>query len=380
MIDRGTITRGFIALLLLAAICSMLYAVLSDTDGTSGNFLEDEDRGYAYGPIFEDADAYQGRLLADPWIRSLPVKGGTFGSKVTRQVRIGIDGSGPIPTREVTLETPAAIALFGGPRRERAVDVLHGIMHVLEDNGGLVRGISLTEDEGSAQAAAIASIVRRRVTDGVTEAGDRRIVRQIIQEETADQVDHAFAWYNGQFQDVVLGPEISRGLLTWIRTPEQVTKEQGIFTAYVLRHELEHAVSPSTFREGRERTWIEEGTADVMARWPGAAAETARELGIPYPKRYEEDEYATDRGGYPEWTDTMRVLLGEAGVDWKDPTQYDEAAELVQEVQATDVPRVLAQRIARRNRMSEGDRAKLERDIRGLDGDPKAARRLVARL
>jgi hypothetical protein len=380
MIDRSALVRGFVVLLLLAAACSSAYAMLSDTDGTSGTFLED-DPTHRYGPIYEEPNGYRDTLLADRWVRSIKVSGGgTFGSTITRQVRIGIEGRGPIPEREATLETRAAIVLFAGPRRERAEGVLRGIQNTLDDRGGLVRGVSLAQSPGEAQSAAIASIVRLRAIDDFSDPGDRAILTKLLADIGADQSKHAFAWYNGQFQEIVLGPEVSRGLLTWIRTPKQATKQDNIFTAFVLRHELEHAVTPIGDRDYRQLQWMEEGTADTMARWPGAAAETARMLGMPYPTRYDRLQFATKRGGYPEWTDTIRVLLGAAGIDWKDPAQFDAASRLLQSRDSMQAPTMLAERIAKRNRMGADGQTRIERDIRRLDGDVRAARRLVARL
>lgn len=379
MIDRSALTRGFVVLLLLAAACSGAYAMLADTDGTSGNFLEDGSARH-HGPIYEEPDGYRRTLLADRWVRSIKVPGGTFGSTITRQVRIGIDGRGPVPMREVTLETRPAVVLFAGPRRERAEHVLRGIQDVLDERGGLVRGISLAQSPGEAQAAAIASVIRLRDVDSFEDPRDRAILTRLLADIGADQSEHAFAWYNGRFQDIVLGPEVSRGLLTWIRTPGKATKQDNIFTAFVLRHELEHAVTPIGDRDYQQLQWLEEGTADTMARWPGAAAETARMLGMPYPARYDRLQFATARGGYPQWTDTIRVLLGAAGVDWKAPGQFEAASELLQSRDSMQTPALLAERIAKRKRMGVDGQARIERGIRGLNGDVRAARRLVARL
>jgi hypothetical protein len=313
-------------------------------------------------------------------VRDLPLSGGgTFGSRATRVIRIDIDGTGPIPEREVTLETRPAVTLFQPPRRDRAEQVLRGLQRILEERGGLVRGLTLAETDGDAQAAAIATVVRHRHIDHAVTAGDRAEVTRMLRELGADQADHAFAWYHPRFQEVVLGPEISRGLLTHVRTPGRATKEQNLFAAYVLLHELEHTITPTGGEDYERLQWLEEGTADTLARWPGAAAATAKELGMPYPRGAETREFRTDRGGYPEWTDAVRVLIGAAGIDWRDPRSRDAAAELLQGDDVAAVPAVLAARIATRNRLSGRERRVLERGIRALDGDVRAARRLVAR-
>lgn len=374
MIDRGALARGFIVLVLLAAACGGAYALLADTDGTSGNFMEDAGT-HAYGPIYEEPDRYRGSVL-DPWLRDLPIEGGTVGRRLNAQVRISIDGNGAIPSREVTLETPAAVTLFAGPRRDRAEGVLRGIQVALEERDGLVKGIALTDSRGGAQAAAVASIAQLHLEDQIDDRATRQLVKSIISDVTAELSNDAFAWYNLRFQDVILGPEISAGLSTWIRTPAKAKPADNMFTAYVLLHELEHAVTPDD--EGNE--WIEEGTADVLARWPGASARMARQLGMPYPKRYDRVEYRTDLGGYPAHVESMRVLLDAAGISWRDPKQLDDATELLQGSPASFVPGELAARIGKRNRLTPRERARLARSIVAVDGRPAAARRLVASL
>jgi hypothetical protein len=52
MIDRGTIVRGFVVLVLLSFVLAGAYAVLGNTEGTSGNFLEDDSaKRWRYGAI-----------------------------------------------------------------------------------------------------------------------------------------------------------------------------------------------------------------------------------------------------------------------------------------------------------------------------------------
>ncbi|MCW2921325.1 MAG: hypothetical protein JWL76_1199 [Thermoleophilia bacterium] len=380
MIDRGTVLRGFFALFLIAVIGSVGYMFLSNTDGSSGNFLEDGDDRTNYGPIFEDPDAYRKATITDPFIRDMHVTGGTFGSTITRQVRIDIDGSGPIPSRDVTLQTKPAVRLFNGPRRERALDVLHGVQRILEDEGALLEGISIARTRGGVEAAAISGIIEEFPTDGYYNTpAEKKMVTDVLSAVAADLAGGAYAWYDPRIQQIVFGPVISKGLHTWIETPKRATAAENLFTAYVVRHELEHAVTPGDGDSSTYR-WLEEGTADTIARWPGVAADTAKQLGMTYPKRYEKIEYRTDRGGYPEYVDSLRILLGAAGVSWKDPTQLEEAKDVLQARELRDVPAELATRIAKAHRLSAAQRIRLERGIRRMDGTPSEARRLVGKL
>ena len=378
MIDRGALAQGFAVLVVLAAVCAGLYALFADTEGTSGNLPEDS--RVSYGRIYEQPDKWSNTVLADRWLRQMKLQRGTFGSTYNRQVRIGIDGSGPITEREVTLETPAAVALFQDERRERAVDALHGIQRILDERGGLVRGVALTESASGAQAAAIAAIIRNRSIEDYTTPEWRELTTTILDLVTRDLAKHAYAWYDPRYEEIVLGPKITNGLLRWIRTPDKTTPDQNIFTAYVLRHELEHAISPMGEDPDYARyQWIEEGGADALARWAGAAATTARELGMTYPERYDTQQFTTNKGGYPEWTDALRVLLMEAGADWREPDDLGDATKLLQSGDATKVPEHLADRIAKRNRLTATQRDALEREILAVAGDVKKARKVAAR-
>lgn len=381
MIDRGTLLRGFIALFIIAVVGGLLYSLLSNTDGSSGNFPEDDGDKQSYGPIFEDPDAWQNATLADKFIRDMKVTGGgTFGATIVKQVRIDIDGSGPIPKRDVTLQTRPAVKLFNGPTRGRSEAVLRGIQRILDERGGLVEGISFASTKGGLEAAAISAMVETYHTDDVTTQAERDLVLMILDLVAKEQTRSLYAWYDFRFQQIVFGPEISNGALKWIRTPKRTKPAENIFTAYIMRHELEHAITPPTDEEYQRFQWLEEGTADVIARWPGVAADTAEDVGMTYPKRYERLEYSTDLGGYPDFTIALRMLLGAAGIDWKDPEQIDEAYAMLQERDLTEVPGALAERIAKRDRLSRKERARIERAILRVDGSPAKARRLVASL
>lgn len=379
MIDRGALARGFIVLMLLAAACAGAYTLLADTDGTSGNFIEDTG-AHAYGPIYEEPDASRSLVDVDPWIRDFRVSGGTYGTKLPAQVRISFDGSGPIPSRDVTLESRAAVELFAGPNRERAEAVLRGTQRLLEERDGLIKGMALSDSRGGAQAAAMANVVRLHIADGITDPRQRQEFEVVVREVSDELADHSLAWYHFRFQDIVLGPEISSGLTRWIRTPGRTTPAENLHTAYVLRHELEHAVTPPTRYDGHQLEWLEEGSVDVLARWPGVAAGTARELGMTYPKRFDRVSYEPRSAGYPEWVATMRVLLAAAGIDTSDPAEFEAASELLQLKEVSQSPARIAAAIAKANRLTPAERLRVERAVVGLDGDTNAARRLAASL
>ena len=171
---------------------------------------------------------------------------------------------------------------------------------------------------------------------------------------------------------------MSKTLRTISKAPKRVTPAKGIFAAHVIRHEFEHAVSPDSDEDYARWQWVEEGGADVFARWPGAAAATAKAMGLPYPKQYERRAYKPKNGGYPEWSETLYLLLRAAGIDTTDPKQLDKASALLQEEAAGDTRLdALSAAIAEEQGLSRARAAKLRRDVRALDGSTSKARRLV---
>src|SRR5687768_785076 len=75
-----------------------------------------------YGPIFDEPQGYRTALLADPWVTTIPTGDSTFAKTMPRQVRIEFGQTGrTITQREVTLQTPPAVKLFEGKRRETAI-------------------------------------------------------------------------------------------------------------------------------------------------------------------------------------------------------------------------------------------------------------------
>lgn len=377
MVDRSTLTPAFLALLVLAALAALVASGLTSLHGESGNFPEDP--AARTGPIYEQPGAYRAALLSSPWIARIPMGSSTFGAQIQRQVRIDIDGTGPIPQRVVTLQTAPAVAMFRGVGRPRAEGLLHGIERELEQRGGLLHGISFTEGRAGYEAAAAAGVFEQGFVDGSTREERATVARELAAYGT-ERSKHTYAWYDPTSQWVVVGPEVSRRLLGFVRAPSTLTPAEGLFAAFVVRHELEHAVTPAWLREGARLRWLEEGSADALARWPGAAAGTARELGLPYPKRFEQTAYDTRRAGYPRFAATLRILLRAAGVDATKASQFGAASGLLQATRVDGVPARLATRIAERHRMNDRQRHLLALEIAGVDGSPARARALVRAL
>jgi hypothetical protein len=330
-----------------------------------------------YGPIFDAPHAYRSQLLVDPWIDRIPVGGtSTFGREIVRQVRIDIDGHGALADREVHLQTPPSVALFGSRGGDRMRTFLHGSLDVLDAREGYIRGMSLTTSKAGYEAAALSGIIEKNVLDGEFTAADRAFVSRMLSRYARETSRHTLAWYDPRTTWVTVGPDVSRIVEVQALQPGRVSPVQGIEAALVLRHEFEHAVTPASDDDYERLKWLEEGLADTLARWPGVAASTARSMGLPYPRRYLDRAYDSRWSVYPAWVATVRLLLQAAAIDTTSPSALGAATRVLQGDDLGAVPARIAARIASKQGLSRRRQLQLQRGIERLGGNRRAALRL----
>jgi hypothetical protein len=333
---------------------------------------------HRYGRIVDEPQQYTSALKVDPWVSQIPVGGHrTFGEEFRGVVRLQVDGNGPLFARDVTLQSPASVALIHGRGQERAEQVVHGMLDLLSTREGFIRGITLSTSQPGYRASALGYIVSQSITDGDLTASDKSFIRSMLAFYASQLSEHTYAWYDPQSTWIYIGPDVSRTIRTFIVSPKRVKPKDGIFAAMVLRHEFEHSVTPWTTDAVDRYRWIEEGTADTIATWPGAAAATARQFGLPYPKRYERLGYSRADAGYPEWVATLRLLLQAASIDVTDPKALPDVQRLLQDGKLEAAPARIAARIAREQGLSPIRQRRLAAQILRIQGNPKAARRLV---
>jgi hypothetical protein len=245
--------------------------------------------------------------------------------------------------------------------------------------GSFIRGINLSTSRSSYEAAAMAQIISQYAIDGSMSRQERAIVEPILHGIARDLVQHLYAWYDFRTTWLTFGPDVSRNIRTWATRPRRLTAKQGIFTAWVIVHEIEHGATPTNDEDYARWQWVEEGTADVFALWPGAAAHMAKQIGMPYPKRFERVRYVPDpAGGYPEWSQTLYILLGAAGVDVDDPDSLPQAYAILQSSNKLDVTLdKLARAIAAEQGLSHARTVRLIREVRAVNGEPSRAKRIV---
>lgn len=361
-----------------APFASMVAAAVVAAAGCGGSQVAfPEDERVSNARYYEEPQVYRTALLGDPWLRQVKVGNSTFGREIPRIVRIDVDGIGPLKDRDITLQTPPTVQLFSGPREQRMKRFMHGALSLLDEHGGHVRGFAIASSRATFEAAAISPIIERNYIDGELSAAERRLLSRLLSGYGQHAARHTLAWYDVRSSWITIGATLGRTIRTFAEDPSKVTPAEGIFTAYVLRHEFEHAVTTPDFEQNEHVSWVEEGAADALAKWPGAAAQTAKALGLPYPEKYERVGYSTRRGGYPEWSDTIVLLLRAAGLDHASPEALSEASELLQSSEPRHVPGVLADAIALEQGLSPARRARLRREITRLGGSEARTRRLV---
>ena len=365
------------ATIILVALSAAFLAACGD-DGADPQFPEDL-RGKPTNRFKDEPNTLRVNTLTDPWVSTVRVWDGksTFGKEVPRIVRLEIDGRGPLTRREVSLQTPASVALFQGAGEQRMQRLVQGSLSELERRHGFIRGINLSSTPANYQAGAIADTIEELAIDGVVTKSDRDLVEFILNLLTVELAAHSGAYFDPRTTWVSLGPDVSKTIRLHATRPKQVKPADGIFAAHVVLHEFEHAVTPPNGDDPRPQ-WVEEGGADVLARWPGASARMAREMGLPYPKRFDEVAYKP-KGGYPDWSESFFLLLEAAGIDTSDPKQRNAAAALVQRHDdGRETLIAIYRAITIEQGLSAARAKRLRRDIVALDGDPKRTRRVVA--
>lgn len=256
----------------------------------------------------------------------------TVGELLPQQARFRIVGEGPPEHRSVVAETRAAARLLEGSTREPTERIVRGLVSLAYDRPGsaIIKGVALsTSRYGFALNRMMTDLVERMPPEvgpaGATPPKDLARELRSRLEDYRTQVDDVWAIYQDGWIDV--GPRISRILRNHVRHPdtaEPAARRDHYSAAYVLRHELEHAITPTATGTGEGIGWLhEEGVADALARWPGAVAETARALGLRHLP-------AKLPAGYPEQRRVIRQWLRYAGIDTRRKEERSRADRLLQ--------------------------------------------------
>jgi hypothetical protein len=284
----------------------------------------------------------------------------TVGETLPQQIQIAVQGDGPISTRRLVPLTAPARELLHGTHRESADRVLRGMLAPLDAQLGAsnFRGFSLaTGDAGFATNMLMSNIESGYEPDSVA-AGDRVGLHDSL--GTMLSVTRGGKAQNTGWAD--FGPRVSAKVRALVEQGAGAGRDTAAEVALTALHELGHSHTPPGPNVPNRVVWLEEGIAETLSWWPGAAAKSMERMGVPARPGYEPDPYtaAADSVASREYRDRHRSvlkLLDLAGVQ-----QYDDngapntaglatATQLLQGDRVDRVPRNIARAIVRHNRL-----------------------------
>lgn len=308
-----------------------------------------------------------------PWVQDAQLNGKRFGDLLDKQYRFRFTREGDA-SRAVPVSSGAMLRASLGSSIVREAEAAK---HFVEraPGPGQLDGYSVSTSKDGYIANAIAIDME----DASSPLNQREQFPKAFAEavrrysELFDQDAPAF-WNNGwiNLAHTLDGPTI--GMLS--------KEESGAFKALVLRHELEHAVTPmdldlpsdefdSDFRKLKGVNWLEEGLATTLAMWPGQIDEMIREAGLPGSKSLlTSSPNLRAMSIYPPFRATVQGLLEIAGISTSDPASHAAADQVLQGASVLRVPGRLADRIVEKYHLPVEDSDWVRTGIAKLGGDP----------
>lgn len=285
--------------------------------------------------------------------------GTTFGQVLDKQYRFVVHGTGS--QLRVEPASPAARrAVAESPAARQALDGLAQLM-AGRPSAPKLDGFTLaTSAHGYEVNRAVQSMRGAATLDNYY----RGVGRASAHIEGTNAV-RAGAW-------VHIGPGRSAALIRQLRNPAPPTQQTLTENSYALKtmlHELQHVVRPRTASE-RRYMWLSEGTAEQLARWPGAVERAAAQMGIPVLADFHRIVDAEGKV-YQRQVESVRGLLRLAGIDPTDATHYEAAERLLKGRPVSDVPTELARLI--RDRHDLKGTGWITRRIEGVTSDNRGA-------
>lgn len=325
-----------------------------------------------------------GTELGTGWsrlLRRMPLEDEPFASVLREQVRFRVVPPGASSDSDVVADSAAARELLRSPATRRFTE---GVLELYRDVSGpaaaKLAGFSLSTSE----AGYLANRAVHHFGPGV------RPTRAAYEAGIAASEAHiagTVAVRRGGWMH--LGPRRSEGLLHALQHPTRslddypprARESLGHGTKTIL-HELNHIGS----RAGA--TWLSEGKAEVLARWPGRIPHAGRALGIEVPKGI--GRQADDHGPYQGEVAAVRALLRMAGIDPRRSKDFRAAEQLLNATPPDELAGTIADLVARRHGTSTAERRQLrdtatrlvERDIApdGRTARPGEVQRLAREL
>lgn len=330
-------------------------------------------------------DRARARLSRRPWAAKIPVGSSTMGSLIIAGPRFAWEGGGDVGDRQPIAESPAAARLSAGRSTRRTASFLQGFANVSSERTGYLTAVSLAQTDDAFTGLVLGSLIDDGSFDQLS--AERRALDRIavdVGRQIRTDVAYTYAWYVPQSGEIVVGPEVARPLAKWLANPRSVTPKQQLMVAYILRHELEHSVTPTPPNQPRvaHLTWLEEGGTDVLARWPGVAWSTARAFGMSPPasaRRLAYDRVVPSPSGYDDFVVCVRLLLKASGIDVNQPGQLARAERVLQGADLENEPGRLAAAIGKRHRLDDDAQRRLGAGIATAAGEPVRIRAALRR-
>lgn len=331
-----------------------------------------------------------GTNLGSGWgalLKRTPYAGSTFGEVLADQVRFRTTRAGATSLEHVVPDSARSRELWELESTKRFVQ---GVLDLSNE----VTGAERAQLRGFSLATSEAGYVANRATHhfGAGVEPTRRAYRAGV-EAAREHVEGTAAVRKGAW--LHLDPQRSAGMIHMLEHPGTPLSElssrqreslgKGVKT---LLHELNHVGSPKPAGTD-ELSWLSEGGAETLARWPTRVKRAGDTLGFPVPARV--GSWFDDAGApYQEEVDSVRALLRMSGIDPSRARNYPAAERLLNGIPEDRLPQAFATAVAERHGADAAHARELRRTVRRLverqvapDGehaDPRAVQRLAREL
>jgi hypothetical protein len=314
-------------------------------------------------------------------------EGRSFREVIDDQWVYALDAAAPAGKRVAPVSGSAVVDLNDRSRIGSALADAALLIRNVSDNRSHLRGIALTRNQRGFSAT-VTLVAVGSLGDLANSDDDAQAVFDSF-DANADRIG---AIYHPLAQWIVLGPKASRELVDLLDRPrgDAVDNLDELWALYVLRHELEHSVTPEGLLTAivGQHSWMEEGIASVLAAWPGAVVETGDAMGIPIDDAaLDERPYDTadpKADAYRGLVATVRGVLDLTGLDQTATVEFHstsprgdrDARDLLQEASMNAVPDALAKAVSIRHALPHPLCHNLAAQVTALDGDPRNVRSL----
>lgn len=306
----------------------------------------------------------QQTFMNTPWIANEPVGATPVRDIVPKQVQVAFEGTGRMSERNLVPMTPAATDLLNGPHRDAAQQFFRGVLGQLDGLEGVTKldGMSLSTDHNAFATNLMMSNIDNGFFRDTISTGQ---VKEFLGDfqMAADQVTGMRAQNSGWLD---VGPRVSGQVMDLIKYGPRAGREAMDEAGLVLTHEIQHSITPIKPNVDQKLLWLEEGSAEALAWWPGATKNLLNDAGVPTAPGYEISPHTAPRNiqaspKYRNYHTAVLKLLDLAGAPMfdaagnisQDGTQ--KARQILQGENLEQVPKNLAHAIGNNQGMAPGD-------------------------